>query len=138
MHFQFFTFKDLNSLNQNEIKKTVVIGASSNPSRYSHTAVLQLTGINVPVIPIGIKNEMIGNIEILTGFPEIENVHTVTMYVGPKKQPQYYDYILNRLKPKRIIFNPGTENKEFEELAIENNIKVMNYCTLIMISNGTF
>jgi len=125
-------------LNNSSHKKTVVIGASSNPSRYSNTAIHQLLGIEVPVVAIGSKNEMVGNIEILTGFPEIEDVHTVTMYVGPQNQPQYYDYILNSLKPQRIIFNPGTENKEFEELAIQNNIKVINHCTLIMISNGSF
>lgn len=125
-------------MNNSEHKKTVVIGASSNPSRYSNTAIHQLLGIGVPVVAIGSKNDMVGPIEILTGFPEIEDVHTVTMYVGPRNQPQYYDYILNNLKPQRIIFNPGTENSELSDLAIKNNIKVLNYCTLIMISNGSF
>jgi len=125
-------------LNNSEHKKTVVIGASSNPSRYSNTAIHQLLGIEVPVVAIGSKNDMVGPIEILTGFPEIEDVHTVTMYVGPRNQPQYYDYILNHLKPQRIIFNPGTENSELSDLAIKNNIKVLNNCTLIMISNGSF
>ncbi len=115
-----------------------MIGASSNPSRYSNTAIHQLIGIGVPVVAIGSRNEMVGPVEIVTGFPEIDDVHTVTMYVGPRNQPQYYDYILNHLKPQRIIFNPGTENSEFEELAIQNKIKVLNYCTLIMISNGSF
>lgn len=125
-------------MSKKETKKTVVIGASSNPSRYAHTTVLQLLSYGFPTVAIGIENVMIGSIEIQTGFPEIENVHTVTMYVGPKKQPQYYDYVLNRLKPKRIIFNPGSENKEFEELAIQQKIQVIKNCTLVMLSDGTF
>ena len=125
-------------MTQKENKKTVVIGASSNSSRYSHTAVWQLIEIDVPVVAIGIKSGKIGDVEILTGFPQIDNVHTVTMYVGPRNQPQFYDYILNNLKPERIIFNPGSENDELEELAIKNNIKVLRDCTLVMISNGIF
>jgi len=116
----------------------VVIGASSNPVRYSNTAVRELIGHGFPVEAIGVRNEKIGETEIQTGFPEIEDVHTVTLYVGPQNQPQYSDYILNRLKPKRIIFNPGTENDVFEEMAEARGIEVVKNCTLMMLNYGIY
>jgi hypothetical protein len=119
-------------------KKTVVIGASPRPHRYSYSAVSDLTKSGYPVEAIGLRRERIGDIEIRTGHPKIENTHTVTMYVGPKNQPDYYDYIIMELKPKRIIFNPGTENFEFEELARKNGIEVVTDCTLQMLAINTF
>lgn len=119
-------------------RKTVVIGASTNPVRYSNTAVKDLVKHGYPVIAIGLQNNKIGDTEVQTGFPEIEDVHTVTMYVGPKNQSQYTDYILNQLKPKRIIFNPGTENNDFEQLAVNRGIEVVNNCTLVMLDYEIF
>lgn len=94
--------------------------------------------LGYPVIAIGLQNNKIGDTEVQTGFPEIEDVHTVTMYVGPKNQSQYTDYILNQLKPKRIIFNPGTENNDFEQLAVNRGIEVVNNCTLVMLDCEIF
>jgi hypothetical protein len=118
--------------------KTVVIGASPKPHRYSYSAVSDLTRNGYPVEAIGLRKEWIGDIEIRTGHPKIEDAHTVTMYVGAQNQPDYYDYIIRELKPKRIIFNPGTENFELEKLAKENGIKVVTGCTLQMLAFNTF
>ncbi len=121
-----------------EQKKTVVIGASLKPYRYSHTAVVMLERFRHPVVAVGLRKGTIGNTEIQTGKPEVEHVNTVTMYIGPAKQPEFYDYILNTLRPKRIIFNPGTENHAFEKLAKDQGIETINNCTLMMLSEGSF
>jgi len=87
---------------------------------------------------IGLRKAWIGDIEIKTDQPDIEDAHTVTLYVGPRNQPVYYDYIINELNPERIIFNPGTENFELEELAKKNGIQVVVDCTLQMLAMNTF
>jgi len=119
------------------VKKVLVIGASENPERYSNMAVNRLLNKGYEVIPIGIKKGMIQNTEILTGKPLLNNIHTVTLYLNPVRQVEYYDYIL-QLKPKRIIFNPGAENPEFYQLALRNNIEAIEACTLVMLSTSTF
>src|SRR5919107_6135255 len=103
-------------------KKTVVLGASQNPGRYSNMAVNRLSAHKHPVVAIGRRAGKIGDIEIITGEPQQEEVDTVTLYLNPTNQKPYYDYILS-LNPKRIIFNPGTENYELEKLANEKGIK---------------
>ena len=118
-------------------KKSVVIGASPNESRYSNKAVKLLSGYSHTVVPVGIKNGQINNLEIIKGKPEIKNVHTVTLYVGKKRQPEYYDYIIS-LKPQRVIFNPGTENYEFYSILRDKNIEVVQNCTLVMLNSGNF
>lgn len=119
-------------------KKTIVIGASAKPFRYSYSAVSELNKYGYPVVAIGLRKDKIGETEIQTGFPAIEGTHTVSVYIGPKNQKAFYEYIIGDLKPKRIIFNPGTENNEFEELARKNGIEVLEDCTLRMLSYGTF
>jgi len=119
-------------------KKTVVIGASAKPFRFSYSAVVELNRNSIPVEAIGLRKDSIEDIEIQTGNPSITDTHTVTMYVGPKNQAAYIDYIINELKPKRIIFNPGTENDEFEALAKENGIEVIKDCTLKMLAFKAF
>jgi uncharacterized protein len=116
----------------------MVIGASPRSHRYSYTAVKQLQRFGHPVIALGLRKEKIGTIEIITGFPHLKNVDTVTLYVGPQKQPQYYHYLLDVIRPNRIIFNPGTENEELYSLAQEQNIEVVENCTLMMLANGLF
>jgi predicted CoA-binding protein len=118
-------------------KKTVVLGASANSSRYSYMAINRLTAKNHPVVAVGLKEGKVGNVNIVTGRPEEENVDTVTLYLNSNNQKQYYDYILS-LKPKRIIFNPGAENDELEELASKNGIQTMEACTLVMLGTGQF
>jgi hypothetical protein len=118
--------------------KTVVIGASTNPERYSYKAVNMLLQYKYEVVPFGIKKGAISGIEIINEKIPVKDVHTVTMYVGKDRQEEYYDYIINILKPKRIIFNPGTENDKLVNLAREKNIETHNYCTLVLLSTGQY
>src|ERR1035437_1956000 len=118
-------------------KKTVVIGASTNPDRYSYKATIALQKHNHEVIPVGIQDGEINGIKIINGKIGIDNVDTISLYVGPKNQPSWYDYIIG-LKPKRVIFNPGSENPEFEKLLQQNNIEPIEACTLVMLSIGNY
>ena len=119
-------------------KTTVVMGASTNTSRYSYMAVTRLQHHNIKVIPVGIKKGMIGNDEIRNyEFPITDSIDTVSLYLNPTNQKPYYDYILN-LKPKRIIFNPGTENDELVSLANANGIETEEACTLVLLSAGSY
>jgi len=117
--------------------KTVVIGASENPERYSNRAVNSLLNHNEEVVGVGLKEGEIRGVKILTGKQAIADVDTVTLYVGPKNQPEWYDYVIS-LKPRRVIFNPGTENPEFENLCKANGIEVTEACTLVMLSIGNY
>ncbi len=120
-----------------EKKATLVIGASENPSRYSYLAVNRLLQYQQPVFALGRKAGAINGVEILTGQPELEDIHTITLYINPFIQRSFYDYIIG-LKPKRIIFNPGTENNELYSLARENGIEVVPACTLVMLNTGQY
>ena len=120
------------------MKPTIVIGASENTERYSNRVTRILRQKGIPVIAIGLKTGEIDGVKIQTGFPKIEaGVDTVTLYVGPQHQPPYYDYVLN-LKPERVIFNPGTENPEFEEKVKKAGIEVLEACTLTMLTVGNY
>ena len=118
-------------------KKTVVLGASDNPERYSYLAVNKLTAHQHPVIAIGKKEGHINSIPIVTEHPQLNEVDTVTLYLNPTLQKEYYDYILS-LKPKRIIFNPGTENDELFNMAKANGIEPLEACTLVLLSTGQY
>lgn len=118
-------------------KKTLVIGASDNPERYSYKVTQRLSAMGADVTAVGIREGMIGNVKILTGFPVLSDVDTVTLYVGEKNQPHWYDYIFS-LKPKRIIFNPGAENPELEKMAEKKGIEVLQACSLTMLSVGNY
>jgi len=118
-------------------KKTVVIGASENPGRYASIAINMLHKKGFDVVPVGLQKGTIFGFSILINQPVIENVHTVTLYIRPEIQKTQYDYILS-LQPKRIIFNPGTENREFEKLAAEKGIETVVACTLVMLSTGEY
>ena len=121
----------------NVMKKTLVLGATPNPDRYAYLATVKLRSYGHEVVPVGIKKGMIGDLEILNGRPVPEDIDTVTLYLGPERQREYYDYILS-LKPKRIIFNPGTENDELADLAKANGIETVEACTLVMLSIGNY
>lgn len=118
-------------------KKTVVLGASNSPMRYSFLAVRRLKSYDHPVVAIGKKEGNIDDTQITTNRPEMNDVDTVTLYLNPKHQEQYYDYILS-LHPKRIIFNPGAENGELARLAEANGIQTMNACTLVLLGTGQY
>jgi hypothetical protein len=119
------------------MKTTLVIGASENTDRYSNRAVRMLRKYNHPVIAIGSKAGEIDGVKIQTGLPEIGKIDTITLYIGEKNQPAYYDYILN-LKPARVIFNPGAENRELEKRLEEKGIEAIEACTLVMLSTGSY
>ena len=116
------------------MKKTVIIGATTNPGRYAWLAARMLTEYNHEIVPVGIKKGAVFGKEILDiyGRPDIKDVHTVTLYIGPQRQPDHIDYILS-LKPKRIIFNPGTENDEFIRRAKAQGVEALEACTLVML-----
>jgi hypothetical protein len=117
-------------------QKTLVLGASANSSRYSHLAVRSLIQHGHEVMAIGRKPGVVDGVEILTAMPEIGGVDTVTLYLNPENQRAYYDYIL-RLKPKRIIFNPGTENPELKLKAEAAGIETLEACTLVLLATGS-
>ena len=120
-----------------EIKKTLVLGASDNPARYSYLAIQRLRSHGHPVAGIGRKNTKVADVNIDNEKIPVNDVDTVTLYLNPTHQQEYYDYILS-LKPKRIIFNPGTENDELVKLAKEQNIESLEACTLVLLSTGQY
>ena len=121
------------------MKKTVIIGATTNPARYAYLAARMLTEYQHEIVPVGIKDGAVFGKEILDIFekPKIEDVDTVTLYIGPQRQGEHMDYILN-LNPKRIIFNPGTENDEFIRRAEEKGIEALEACTLVMLRSRQY
>jgi hypothetical protein len=118
-------------------KKTLVLGASIRPGRFSLLAIKSLVKHNIEVVAIGQQEGEVDGVQIITYpiFPT--DIHTVTLYLNPFRQKQYLDYII-ALKPQRIIFNPGTENPELLKLAKENNIAVKFDCTLVMLNAGRY
>lgn len=118
-------------------KKTVVLGASDNPARYSFLAINKLRAHQHPVVAIGRKQTQVADVPVVTGQSPVEDVDTVTLYLNPTHQKEYYDYILS-LNPRRIIFNPGAENEELAALAKEKGIQPMEACTLVLLSTGQF
>jgi predicted CoA-binding protein len=118
-------------------KRTLVLGASDNPSRYSYLAINRLRNNGHEVVAIGRKVATVAGVNIETEKKPIENIDTVTMYLSPAHQQEYYNYILS-LHPKRIIFNPGAENDELYDLAKQNNIQPIEACTLVMLSTGQY
>jgi predicted CoA-binding protein len=113
--------------------QTLVIGASENTARYSNIATRRLTAHGHPVVALGLRKGVIGDTPILTDRSAIENIDTITMYVGPRHQPDYFQFILE-LHPRRVIFNPGTENPELYSLLNDAGIEVVEACTLVMLS----
>ena len=120
-----------------QTKKTLVIGASDNPQRYSYLAMNRLRSKGHPVEAIGRKNVTIGDVAVGTDKKNFSAVDTVTLYLSPRLQKEYYDYIIS-LHPKRIIFNPGTDNPELEDLAAANGIQPLEACTLVLLSTGQY
>ena len=116
---------------------TLVLGASTNPNRYSNIAIKRLIDKDIKVVAIGLKKGKVGNVVIDDERKDYKNINTVTLYLNPKRQESYYEYII-RLKPRRVIFNPGTENLEFVKLLKENNIESEIACTLVLLSTNQY
>lgn len=118
-----------------EIKKTLVIGATPNPSRFAFIATEMLLDYHHPVVLYGIKKGSIRDLVIQNEWPGEQNIDTITLYINPRLQEQYLDKIID-LKPQRIIFNPGTENPKLEKLARSKNIEALDACTLVLLRTG--
>ncbi len=119
------------------MKRTVVIGASENPERYAFKAMTSLAKNGHEVIGLGLKEGEVAGSKIITGKPQLSEIDTVTLYIGTRNQAEWIDYLIG-LKPKRIIFNPGTENPVFFEKATKSGIECVEGCTLVMLSIGNF
>jgi len=119
-------------------KLTLVLGASPNPDRPSYEALTALISRGIPVIAVGRREYDLGDIMILRQIPEDHGtIHTVTLYMGASNQSEHIDEIL-KIKPERIIFNPGTRNPEFASRARNSGIEVVEGCTLVMLKTGRF
>jgi len=119
------------------MKKVVVLGASANPLRFSNKAVTNLKQRSYEVFPVGLRKGKIGALEIMTGNPEVNDIDIILLYINPEIQKKYYNYIM-KINPRRIIFNPGTENTFLIDLAKKNGIEVVVDCTLVMLRSGYF
>ena len=117
--------------------KTLVIGASENPERYSNKAIRSLVNHNEEVVAIGLKKGNVAGIPFDADKKVFYDIDTVTLYIGPKNQTEYYEYILG-LKPRRGIFNPGTENPEFIDKLSAAGIYTEIACTLVLLSTGQY
>lgn len=118
-------------------KKTLVLGASDNPSRYSFLAVNNLRKHGHPVVAIGRKKTTIADITVDTDTKPLSDIDTVTLYLNPDHQREYIDYIVS-LHPKRVVFNPGTENEELQQRLEKEKIPYVEACTLVLLSTGQY
>lgn len=116
---------------------TVVLGATTRPTRTAFQAITRLVSLGHPVSAIGIREGEVAGVPIQIGEPALEDVHTITLYINPERQKPLYQYMLS-LKPKRIIFNPGTENAELVQLAREAGIATEYACTLVMLATDSY
>ena len=121
----------------NLMKKTLVLGASLNPSRYSNLAINRLVNNNYEVVAIGLRAGIVAGIEIIKEKKLFEGIDSITLYLNPQRQKEYYNYIVS-LNPKRVIFNPGTENPELYQLLSENNIESEVACTLVLLGTNQY
>ncbi len=122
---------------QQEKKLTIILGASANPSRYSYLALNRLLQHGHKVLPIGLRETEVAGVKIVNKPPLVEQVDTITLYLNPTRQKEYYSYILG-VNPRRIIFNPGTENPELQKLAKAKGIQSLEACTLVMLATGQY
>lgn len=120
-----------------QAKKTLILGATTNPDRYAYRAAQMLSEHGHPMVAIGLRPGNVFGVEIQTTPVAESAVDTVTLYLNPERQKAYYDYILS-LQPKRVIFNPGTENPELYELLAKHYIEAEVACTLVLLSTGQY
>jgi hypothetical protein len=118
-------------------KTTLIIGASTKPNRYAYKAALLLQEKNIPVEAVGRQNDTLNYITIHKDLKTFKDIHTITLYVNPKVQDKYEDYII-QLQPKRVIFNPGTENPKLQSRLKQHGITYENACTLVLLKTGQY
>lgn len=116
---------------------TLVLGASTNPNRYSNIAIKRLVDKELPVAALGLRKGKVLNVIIDDEMQDYNSIDTVTLYLNPKRQEAYYEYIIS-LKPRRVIFNPGSENMDFVKLLKENNIEAEIACMLVLLSTNQY
>jgi len=119
------------------MQKTLVIGASTNPRRYSNTAIHRLVDNNIETTAFGIRGGTVSEVQIKHNLDDFQNIDTVTLYLNPKNQQEYYQQIVD-LQPRRVIFNPGTENPEFYKILENAGIQVEVACTLVLLATGQY
>ncbi|HMR19494.1 MAG TPA: CoA-binding protein [Sphingobacterium sp.] len=119
------------------MKKTLILGASTNPARYSYLVANKLARKGYPIVNIGRKVGEVAGVAIELPEHIYDDIDTVTVYVGPQNQGPYMDYVL-KTKPKRVIFNPGAENPEFASQLQEQGIETIEACTLVMLNTGQY
>jgi len=119
------------------MKKTLIIGATPNPARYAFKAAQLLKSKGHDIVNVGIKKGEVAGEEIEMPDAIHNDIHTITLYIGTDLQAQYHDYIL-KTSPKRVIFNPGTENEQLETLLKQNGIEPVEACTLVLLSTGQY
>ena len=117
--------------------KTLVFGASLKPRRYSNMAIQRLVANQVPTVAFGPRNGEVSGVQVTTNLDTIQEIDTISLYMNPERQKAYYSDII-ALKPRRVIFNPGTENPEFYKLLQENGIEVDVACTLVLLGTGQY
>ncbi|MEM9548600.1 MAG: CoA-binding protein [Bacteroidota bacterium] len=120
-----------------EVNKTLVFGASKNPARYSNIAMRMLKEYNHPIVAIGGRDDEFDGTKIITGHPDLEGIDTITMYMGEGRQAEHEDYLLS-LQPRRIIFNPGAENRALFMKAQSQGIEAIEACTLVLLRTGQY
>ena len=120
-----------------EPKKTLVLGASANPERYSFLAINKLREHNHPVLAIGKRPALVADVPVDVKTNPIKDLDTVSIYLNKDNQKNYYDFILSQ-RPHRVIFNPGAENPEFELILANQGIKALEACTLVLLSTGQY
>ncbi|NNJ88873.1 MAG: CoA-binding protein [Eudoraea sp.] len=119
------------------MKKTLVFGASTKPSRYSYIAIKRLVDGAQETLAFGVKEGSVAGVKIMTTCNSFKDIDTITLYIGPARQKEYYDTIIG-LSPRRVIFNPGTENPEFYDLLKKEGIEVEVACTLVLLATGQY
>ncbi len=118
-------------------KKTLVFGASLKESRYSYKAIEKLRSYHHEVVAYGLRTGSVADVAIDNIKKPYSAIDTITLYMNPERQREHYAYLMS-LKPKRILFNPGTENPEFYELLKANDIFYEAACTLVLLATNQY
>jgi len=117
----------------------VVLGASTNPERYSFQAVQRLAARGYRVIPVHPKYSEVAGVPVTASLSAIQSrpVDTITVYVRPEISSGLADVFFSTT-PRRVIFNPGSENPELANRLRQTGIQVEISCTLVLLATGQF
>jgi predicted CoA-binding protein len=118
-------------------RTTVVMGAVPEPLRYAAMAVERLLNAGHHVVPVGLRGGETHGLSILADVPSSTAVDTVTLYVAPLRLRPHHDRVLG-WRPRRVVFNPGTEDSAFEQRLREAGVEVVVGCTLVMLATGQY